>query len=765
MKKRILALLLFITVSETYACGGDGEEYFYMDIFSQEMIGDESLHPFLLSYYSYYNDHLEKDVTEINIIAYEELLRGKFSKEDIKAAVYNSTAEDYSEIHQALVYKDRSKLVKWKDNKLMQSFIAGRNKALLNYLTYAKQCEVLANIRSSYYNWYSDNDDVLDTSAFKNAIENGKLQFNSEENLELKTRYGFQVVRLSHYIGDYEFSKQFFESKMLPIASNRYIYFRALEQYAGALNGLGDFDYAAYLFSKVFHELPDRRKSCVNSLKFNKGEFDAAFKLCQSDGERATMYAMRAYQKGGYHLEEMENIFTVDQSSAYLELFLARQIKLYERSMLNLNTSWGNSSKEPVFIDYGDEQDLKRMMQLVDEIIPSVQKERKEFWLISRGYLDFLNEDYAACISSLNAIETKHYEDQKNLILHLSQLLKHDTITSELEDILFVQNQSMPSEFQGLLMHVLRVRYFNQDEIAKAFLSTRPFESVQENLSFQMLDLLEGFLHVTPSSSIERKLQSQININQINEARGTYFFQNGYLDSAIYYYRLVEENSGVLNAESNSSYIVNDLFRASIKHYFSEDFSWQSKDVEFSFEDLDIGIGSSKLDLAEGMMQMKRIADENKIKNPELSSELLYSIGTAWNNLSPYGYYRPVLFYGGDNCCNSYIYGVSSEEHFVVDGKFFFRKYDRGWHKMYKPSIAIASLEEALSLTTNNELKAKILFKLAEAALYGSYGDQGDYNEVPEPSEYYEQLKKLSHTAYYAEVLQECGYFRSFIAQ
>jgi hypothetical protein len=261
-------------------------------------------------------------------------------------------------------------------------------------------------------------------------------------------------------------------------------------------------------------------------------------------------------------------------------------------------------------------------------------------------------------------------------------------------------------------------------------------------------------------------LQGKINSGDLAEARGTYYFRQNNLSKAIEYYTKAKQEGQYLG----NNFIERNLFCFAIHHIFAEDFESQSHDSyvseNFTNESESYYFTNDLLSLATAMLKIDSLAKRIEKRNPAKAAELYFSLGAAWNNMSPYGYYRPILYYGDwGNCCNDFIYAVAHEDQYSSNGesRFNFRQYNNNSQKIYQPEIALNYLKKALELAKKKELRAQIIFKLAEAELYSNYGEDGEGFSLENSNKWYAELQQYEKTKYYGEVINECGYFSNYV--
>ena len=154
----------------------------------------------------------------------------------------------------------------------------------------------------------------------------------------IKLRYAYQIIRLAHYTKSYQQTLDLHEYLMPKVDNDpSIIEYWIMGHRAGAMMGLKRNVEASYLFSKIFANCPSKRESAFRSFKIKSDqEWHDCLLLCESDKERATLYALRANAKDSRGLDEMEHIYDLDPESAYLELILVKEVKKLEKDLLGL---------------------------------------------------------------------------------------------------------------------------------------------------------------------------------------------------------------------------------------------------------------------------------------------------------------------------------------------------------------------------------------------------------------------------------------------
>ena len=765
---RILLFLLTLSFSaKSFACGGGYEHPFYYKFF-QDYSDTNEIHPYVFQpHYKYHGYESEKDF-EPNLNAWKEYFKGKYESADIKKVLYGYGLESCIQLNQQINNKVDTKDVA---NKFEKALLKGKENDFVNYLIYAKKCEVLALEKGKrYYSWHDDNKSSRDSSKTSSLINEGIALYGSIKNEELKTRYGFQLVRLAHYEKQYNKGVNLFCKYVQPLQSEKYIFYRAWEQYAGLLHSLNKIDSAGYIFSRVFDNCPDRRECCVASFNFGRSNFRNVYDLCKNKKEQGVLYAMRALTHSGSPLGELINLLDTDPCSQYVEWFFTQQVYDLEKELFKKKDYWSDRGKESPFRKGYGASTLNELNEIAINMQTKCLPNRKEFWMFNEAYVYFMQQEHVSAKNTLSKLSSPEFEASKKELEIACDLLLIDKLTPELEQKWALKSVKFNNRTKDLYYNVMRVKFFENGEFAKALLVNN-YKTMPENLDTVMLNLLIEFKQRKPVSSIEKLLQKKVDFDLLYASKGSYYFQRDELEKALLNFNKVKDLSKASISSEFSSW---DLFQAAKKHVFNYSFDAQSSPVLKSKADLEYLFEEDKKSLVELLMMLKATAKKFEKSSPQDAAKIYYNMGVAWNNMSPYGWHRPIQYsgdYDGSNCCNDYTYYVKTPSQEVEHEDWDFRAYMRTSKSFYNPDIARGYLEKALKFNLDDEVEARIVFKLSEVALYSSYAGPKSYyygvrrDTVVEPNrrKWYTQLHKLEDTQYYKEVIQECGYFRSYI--
>ncbi|MBK1894332.1 hypothetical protein [Chryseobacterium paridis] len=412
---------------------------------------------------------------------------------------------------------------------------------------------------------------------------------------------------------------------------------------------------------------------------------------------------------------------------------------------------------------YGDNKQTDFLNDLEKFTTKTKEKSKDEYWQIADAYLKFLKKDYKASTEILEDIKTTNpeYLEEIKRMKVLNDIVSQPKITSEYEDHLMkdypeyfiekeVKKDSTRSDYDeyygpvpstaSFLKDVLANRYFLQGEDGKSFLMSNKLSDLQYNPNSSLVKSVEDFYRKTNKNQFEQQIIAK-NMDDVGNIEA--FFSVIYGDRAMRtadfekaksYYQKAQDFVGIprINYDWVSSeqpkvphqYKEGEYngFRNIPSYVFGHNV-WESfgSDDATSMEDEDyaqfpfIKTMMNKLELAEAAIQLKKIGsgnDEKAARASQLIGNLLY-------NTSILGYYRQLFVMDVDNS------NGGKYDFWNTDKKTPYQYYYKNFlYKSYMEpdnfDLAIGYYKKALDLSTNKEVKARILFQMASA-------EQGKY--------------------------------------
>lgn len=752
----VLFIAFSLTALQASACGyfWDEEELYYKFFHDQEWF-TEDLHGLL---YTPMEPLFAGSMYDPNIRAWQERLGTDLPEEAISWAVYQMPLEEIMEVQRAAKGAfDITVSEATRTNPLVQRWFKKQHLDALAYLIYAKRCE--PHCISRYYHW-SEDEPENEQETKKDLIVQGKVLIESESDPWLKGRYAFQLVRLAHYDDNAEMADSFFEVYLARATEKSYIYYRALEQKAGALMD----DDSPRHFARVYHELPDRRTECLRSFSFTgENSWQVSFDRCETNEERALMYMLRAFRYDGYEIEEMENIYALDPTSHLLALLMARQINMMERHAFP-----SQADQSLVYPEKIGSENLDRLLALCNKLLDNGRPEDQTLFLISKACMQLYQGEFNGARKTLKKVPADSpHTPQAQLLDFVSRIVELQKVDKATENAIYEEYASNAyfkecHDLMPLIKDRFGALYIQQEEFGKAFLCHHQPDMLEIFLDLNVIDAIIALQQKTTRTHFETYLLEGIELTDIYELRGSWYMQRNELENAIAEFKKLPTYHEIWTIYEGTEFMNRLIFAENIKHHFHTDIESQSAELYAPLPFT--GEIENKLDLCTQMLALEQHAKKNRKE----AAPIYFALGCAWNNLSPYGWFRNVMYHHEGNGYDSGYECNGTDWALPESFKFMSTKY------YYDPQIAIGYFMKAMEATDDPELKARCVFFAAESRMYESpQNKEGCWHrttgiEDEEPGryelEYYDQLaEEYGNTAFYQEVLRECSYLREYI--
>ena len=754
MRKKLLLVVVLMTTlwGKTFACGWDDGDWYYYNLFSQEIMKDPRYRPFLLIYGSRYytNDTLRNG----NIEEWQQYLG--LSYDDTQYLVFKSSREDLQNL-------TKGKPVADKRLAFATPEFAQKHKQALLYLAYAKYLEPYMRIvpgedSDEFSYWYFDdpyehNAGELDYDKVKTVLTRS---WNAETDNELKLRYGYQLVRLAHYTRRFEEAVQLFNQYVEPLNYRPEMYYYALSQKAGALRGMGETEKANRDYVRVFANSYDLKTMVYTSLTMgwdndiNFADFVAG---AADDNERKDIYFMMGYSDFNNPVNEIAKIVAIDPDAIQAKVLMVRAVNLIERSMLPSYLPWpvnGKTMRYPS-LDPNDVDGIAFFNQALK--VSDSQRANasdKNFWNLVSSYLHFLNQDFDQAGEYLAKVKSKDdlYMTMVNNLTAFVDICRQPVIDAKTEKYLFDKYEDLiTSPMQSFnyadntfIRLVLANRYELQGEEAKSFLTLHGLNEIENDPDEMLLDKLQSFLNKRNKTPLEEYIAAtdtrdlQSTNNYIAYVKGVLRLTEGDFDAAK---PLFDQQTRLRESRR--------IFGNNIMVYYSGEEKKVMRDdyiQEFPF----IHDNMTEADVTEALIQLKKIGDK---KDGNYSAKANYLISNFFYNVSVTGYYRHYLRFDKNNG--------------YCDVKF---------NPVYSPyantsQLAMAYLRKAMITASDNELKAHIAFAAAKIDQQDgtdcSYaqGDDYFYDIIYTPNRF-KEFERYQGTDYYDDVMSNCWYFYAY---
>ena len=756
-------IMVLIPMAISNACGPQPLSFHGYTFLNQNILEKkegEAQVPVVGTFDQFYGNYFaKKDSLNINenLAEWQERYCGLVKKEDLEFIVYKSSITDL----ELLLTNTHSKSLQVPNRLKGNSFAeyVWENKCTENveYLIFAKRCEPHV---ISGDTWQTPKRDV---KAMQELMEEGQRHFNRSKSHYMKLRYAYQVIRLAHYGRLYEETLQLYDKLVPKIDRHDSRYDESIIPWwieghrAGALMALKRRAEASYLYAKIFRYCPGRRQSAYLSFSIRTdAEFADCLKLCQSDEERAMLYAIRASNPKSKGVEEMAAIYRLDPLSPQLEPLLLQEVRKVERQLLGLKF---NSRRTENKTQYGVPTkgietyaiDLQTFVRKVRE---EAKVARPNLWLIAEGYLEFLASDFYAAektfLEASRKVEDKTLKEQLDVFLLAMEIAKFEKPTAQVEELAYeiIKENKLYRrypDFSGYLRDKMRYLYEEAGLDSKALLTHSKLDVLKVNPEPDMVDELMAVKQKPNLPQFERMLTERFTLSDLLDMKAIYLMSVGQLEAASQMYQRIPATEWAKYGEYNP-FIDNFQDRVHID---------KSRDTMTQTVNLNRG------DLIKTLLELEFRAKGDLEKAPVY----YYKLGLAFYNMSYFGYeWRAMDYFRSGSTWDK----LNRSKRGVYDHW----QYLLGNRENTDVSRALFYFEKARLFAKTDELKAKATFQAArcEQKMYfvsDRYQPPPCCNNIPTlPDDYlynFDRLKtEYAHTDFYKWVIKECKYFEVY---
>jgi hypothetical protein len=768
----LMAKMLGVNAQDTRACAPNdrsfqGYSFINMDILRQEE--RVALAPLFMRFdrlYSDYFDTVKKANEDDNLKEWGERFCGDVKAADLHYIIYQSNTDELDLLLTATQSKSLQIPSSLYDNSFAQFVFEKKCVETISYLLFAKQCEphVVATDR-----WQAPQ---RDAAAMKSLIAEGTRQFKRTKSAYIRLRYAYQIIRLAHYAGLHEQVLELCDDLLAKIDKKAARWSQSIIPWwieghrAGALLRLGRNVEASYAYSQVFQHCPGRRASAYQSFLIKTdAEWEECLRLCHSDAERATLYAIRAAAAESKAVEEMEKIYELDPTNQLLEGLLVQEMRKMERNLLGL--------------EFNDQKERnKRYHKLprpyagtyVIELQRFARKCRQEgkvarpaLWYLAEGYLEFLAGDYYAADKTFNAAASKLDNDVLEeqlaifrIALKIAALEKADAESEEYAyDLIHEEKRygiykSLPDFLQDKMAWLFQ----KAQQPGKAFASQYHLRDLAPNPQLELLDDLIAMNLKQDKSLLESRLVQAYPLNVLLDMKATLLMGTGQFEAAMETYKRIPTEAWNDFGQFNP---------------FRETFKDCMKCNELRTDTVSLSTMMNRGELLQELLDL-----EYKAKGDlDGAARHYYLLGLAHYNMSYYGFAWKAMDYFRSGSTWSKLHRAKAEE---GDSRVFdYWKFPFGNRENTGLGRALYCFNRARELAKGSELAAKAAFQAArcEQKIYFQsiqYKPEPCCNRIPRipighmPN--YELLKnEYSGTEFYQQIVKECKYFAAYAAK
>jgi hypothetical protein len=613
----------------------------------------------------------------------------------------------------------------------------------VRYLAFAKRCEPHVTPRNPWEN------DFQDEGAMRNLIQEGRAIFVRTESHYIRLRYAYQLIRLAHYLKDYELTLELYDFLMPKVdADPSLIYFWVEGHRAGALQAQGLYAEAAYIYSRIFDRCPSKRRSAYLSFRVRSDEeWKAVYRLCRNDHERATLYVLRAQDDDARLVEEMQNIYAIEPDHPGLEALLVREMQALERDFLGLqvNPRRLENRRRYQIPRPGAERRLIDLSGFVRRVSQEGRVATPELWEIARGYLEMLSGDYyyatQAFARAVDHVENDSLAEQLNVFRTVLQIIATDSVGADVERQYY--RLSLRDRFDDypdlrkLMNDKLQRVYRQTGDIGKAFIMEHNLNDLRFNPDINVIDNLLALSEKSNLTAFEEELLTDREGNfirsQLIDLKATYFLQQTQLEAAYEIFQEIPDTEWD-NYGLYSPFV--DRINDCVHCPFPDSMPLYNKG-----------------ELMERLVQLDY--DARAETDTDLAARDYYLLGLAFYNMTYFGPNWKAADY--------FRSGSSARRAFRNRGQQVFDYPGRplGNREFFDVTRARYYFDLARVRATNPELAARAAFWAAKCERNQFY-TEGPADGTRSFVNFQLLVDQYANTQYYQEIIEECATFRAF---
>lgn len=692
----------------------------------------------LEEYYKKKGDLQVKD----NLEEWEERFCGVPDIRDIGYVVYQASIGGLEQLRTAMRSRSASVGYELEDNTFARYLLRNKCEETIDYLIFAKECEPYV---VAHKPWEKPQTMY---GLMQKLVTRGLREFRRTESHYIRLRYAYQILRLAHYSKQYEQVLKLHDELMPQIDNDpSVVEYWIMGHRAGALQALGRNAEAAYLFSRVFEHCPGKRETAYRSFRIkNDEEWKQCLLLCQSDHERAVLYAIRANMPDSRLLVEMKNIYSLDPTSPFLGLLLIQEMKKLERELLGLGFNDKRALNKRYYNAPGPDAGarLVGLQQFITQVLAEGLVADEALWRLSHAYLYLVAGNIPDANKALQdarrVVSGKMLKEQLEVFALALKISSYEAVNDSMENEIGYIRQYDPlyfryEDFSDFTDDKLAQLFQQAGYPGKAFLMHYPLNSLKPNPSLDILDELIAICNDTTRTKLENELVMQGDstfINELIDMRATYFMSRYEFEAALETLKRMDrvqwDNYGVFNPFVER---LNDCVRCRLP---------------------DTVTVYNKGELLEQMLDMEYRARAGT----ERSDLLYYRLGLAVYNMTYFSYSWKAMDYYRSGA------SLSVENLKNGDGVIPGPRFPFGNREQFDCSRARFYFEKARIVTNDPNLAARATFMAAKCERNEYYANRWREGVVQTFDNFDLLIQNYSDTEFFLRAIQECKYLQAY---
>lgn len=744
-------------------CSPDARPFYGYTFLNPDIIHKNAAYaPFFLRWDDYYEQiYFSKDSQkEENIREWIERFCGQPEYADVEEVVYQSNFDDLVQLRNAALDKQKRTLLPFSmgGNTFAEMLALNGCTEVIDYLMFAKKCEPYVLAQGD--GWKLPERDV---QTMYTLINEGMGRFDQTSSYFVRLRYAYQVIRLAHYARNWKYTEELYNYLIprIDLKKPSIIYYWIIGHLAGAMQQQKRYAEAAYRYSLIFRNCPSKRIQAWRSFLIrNDNDWEQTLRLCQSDAEKATLYAMRA---GGSHaqaVEDLQQIYDLDPQNQQLELLLASDVQELEKVVLRTavtDRKYGQAIGD--IKRQNADKHLLDLQKFVRQVIRDKKVANLKLWQAIEGYLELLAGDRYAAGTSWHRLEKRlDKKDEDKSLYHqlemwycLLDVMNLDTIGNGKADSVAYRVRSYNvfkqyPNFELFLQDWLSQDYAARSHPGKAIIAAYPPSALGYNPNLAVLDDLLKLADSNDPVLLERTMMMDTSPDRIRaqllEIKGAYLLGLGQPEAALATLRKIKPSEEIRLTK------------------FSP---FREKVGERIHRDVYDTLFLTRRQIAEHILDFEFRAKAAQAEKKAEAAWFYYLLGLGYYNMSYFGYEWEVTDY----------YRSGYNQLRLAQGPVFpLRNSPDGNRENTDLSLALSYFEKSLGTAQTAEMAARAAFMAARCRQKQWFCDKectykpGSKLIPVLPDDYMNYynllMTRYSNTKFYEAIVKECKWLEAY---
>ena len=742
----ILTSCMLLITTGILACAfvDDFGDYFN-SFFAPEVAGEGVLKPFYRSTNVFYGTqeyyHANDATNAANIDEWQKFFGHRISEKDLKYMVYEASL---GEVDTAIFYI-KNNAFPIKPTLKANSIFAYDNKVLIKdflfYLGFAKRCEPFTSFAYSYWEDEADKKKQVDVNAMDKLLAGGSKSFAASKTPYLKQRYAFQLIRLYYQKTDYSEVLRFYDLNKDIFVDKNINYFRALGYVAASFYKLKDYAQANYLYSCIFDHCDDLKPMCFLSFHpQDEKDWTASLNLAKSGREKQVLWFLLGLYADP--LRAMEKIYEIDPKSELIDHLVTRAVNINEESFL----SGSDFRQNTVGFAFNTNALNIKLMAFTEKVAKDKRANKPYLWNLTSGYLNLIAGNFPQADAYLSATQSLAVNNmlvsqQVRALKLVSMLEQYKEPSEKQENLLAKELKWLGKEPHDTALRAVCIYNWALKRLAEKYNNWKQYTKAECLATGTNRFFYDDDAKINEMAAfIKKKKKTDFEefIYKLYPYSYTDLFEYRAI-KLIYAYRFKEALEVFAACKGAGDRVLKaDPFFIRINDCHDCDFASTQN-----------GMYSQK-EFVEKLINLEQEAK----KNPDKAAQNYFLIGNGLYNMTYFGNARDVY--------SSPIFDVTFYI-WYADASSIERD-----HHFLDCQRAMDYYQKAIDASKDNEFRAKCSFMAAkcEQNLYYISKDFPAKGIDIRPGKYYKALKEnYTKTAYYQEIIAECGYFRKYANQ